>query len=313
MSSKTIVILYGGHPDESEISRQSGINVLNACIEINLHPILININRVELKPLLESILHPIIINLVHGRWGEDGSAQIMFEEMGIPYFGSSVFASETLFNKIKFRELAGKFVKIPKGKIMNKDEYLKTWTEYPHILKPYDSGSSIGVQYVENKNEIDFDKWIDNKIVEEYIDGIEGVSLVYNGKIVGGSIVNYNGKIFDYKTKYDPKLSKLEHWDSLDIKIRNEIGSMSELLYKECECSGFVCIDFKINSRGEIYIIEGNTIPGMTKCSLVPYIFKAQKNIDFNTLVNMMVQDAETRLHTDYHSEGVINHMNFSA
>jgi D-alanine-D-alanine ligase len=293
---KNLVILYGGHPDESAISKQSALNIFKASIENGLEPILININKVELKPLLESIFNPVIINMVHGRWGEDGGAQSLFDELDIPYFGSGMYASEVTFDKNKFRNCVEEVVRMPFGKFMTKEEYLADWTKNPHIIKPHDSGSSAGVRYMETKDKKP--NWIDRMIVEEFVDGVEGATVVYKGKCIGGVIVNYKGKIFDYDTKYDPKLSRVEDWDSLDQDIRNEVAEFSKAIYNECRCKGFLVVDFRVSTKGVPYILEANTLPGMTQCSLVPYVFK-KNGTNFNELVKIMINDASM---DEYHA-----------
>lgn len=289
---RTVAILYGGYPDEASISRQSAFNVANACKELDYYPTILHINSMDVRQVLEDLDNPIVLNMVHGRWGEDGSAQRMLDELGIPYFGSSSASSEITFNKAKFREVVAEVARLPKGGFVTRDEYLQ-WNAYPHVVKPHDSGSTVGVDYVETESGRDdvISKWGDSrKIVEEFIDGLEGATVVYDGKLIDGVIVNYNGKIFDYDTKYDPKLSSLEPWDRIPEVARKELKEMSEDVYRVCGCSGFLCIDFRLSRDNIPYVLEANSIPGMTKCSLVPYTF-GRRGLSFNQVVELMLKD----------------------
>jgi D-alanine-D-alanine ligase len=290
----TILVLYNTASEEGSIAKQSSLNVTKACLDLNYSTLLIDVNSVDIERILSNTRNPIVLNMAHGAWGEDGKAQELLDNLGVKYFGSGAESSRITFYKNEFRDKVKDIAFIPEGDFCNKSYYISNWNTFPHIVKPIDSGSTIKVYYVRSQKDKDniCSTWLDEyRIVEEFIPGAEGACIVYNRKAMGGVIVNYNGPIFDYNSKYDPKLSRVEDWDRLGQDVINEISSVSEKIYDKCGCKGFLCIDFRLSSDGRPYIIEANSIPGMTQCSLVPHVFK-KHGISFNDLVQKMIEDA---------------------
>lgn len=294
-----IVVLYGGN-DERDISYQSAYNVFQACYSLGYNTSLIDTNSVDIYSILAAYQDPIVLNMVHGRWGEDGQLQSIFEKMGIRHFGSSSRSSQLTFDKILFREKVSIIARVPLGQVMTRSEYMHYQHEYPHIVKVHDSGSSVNVHYINNAESAAqlLKSWNEEtpRIVEEFIGGTEGATVVFNGRFIGGLIVDYNGPIFTYENKYN-KSNPHEHvknWDSITEEARSELIAFSEKIYHECECSGFILIDFRLSANNIPYILEANSIPGMTRSSLVPYTF-LQQNIDFNQLVQLMILDTREK------------------
>ena len=289
-----LIILYGGFDGEAPISWKSASNVLKACVELGHEPSLINVSRLDLYDFFEREPDCVVLNMVHGQWGEDGEAQELFEELQIKYFGSSSTGSRITFDKSLFRGIAEDWVRLPKGKLMTKDEYDKTNQAYPHIVKIPNSGSSIGVSYICTdmaKRDL-LNEWeSDRRIVEEFIDGVEGSVTVYRGKVVGGVVIKYKGPIFDYITKYDLSLQTIGDWSVVNEAVRTEITTFAEKIFNKIGLGGIVRIDFRLCSKGVPYILDVNTIPGMTTTSLVPFSFK-QIGLGFNEVVQKMIDDA---------------------
>lgn len=296
--TKELLILYGGK-EEAEISYRSAINVFKACHSLGYYPSMISVKEESIESILRLNKDAIILNLVHGKWGEDGKAQALFESLGMKYFGSSPKSCELTFNKILFREKMCELVNMPNGRAYSKEEYEQNPPSYIHVVKPYDSGSTMGVHYVETAEDVKkvVAEWSDNneRIVEEFIGGREGAVIVYNGEVIGGMLVNFDGPIFTYEAKYTPELSRLESWDCLHKLTREEISKYSLIVYNECGCEGgFLCIDFRLSASGDVYIIEANSIPGMTDCSLTPYSF-GKRGVNFNELVQLMINSASLK------------------
>jgi D-alanine-D-alanine ligase len=181
---------------------------------------------------------------------------------------------------------------MPKARILDNRGYDRAQIEFPHVVKVHNSGSTIGVHYIDSttaKTNL-LSEWVEGiRIVEEFLDGPEGVIVIYKGEVIDGALVNYSGPLFDYNSKYDPQLSKLEPWDSLPATTREEVTQYGLDIYDNCQCSGFLSVEFRLKN-GAPYILEANGIPGMTKTSLVPYTF-ARRGIGFKTLVELMIAE----------------------
>lgn len=303
---KTIVILYGGG-FESEVSKLSASNIASIVIglgydlsllKVRLHRLPKNFyetNYIEDKLL--QIDNPIVLNMVHGEWGEDGAAQRLMEDLNIPYFGSSAFASRIGFYKNEFYEYISRYdiAKIPKWDFLTKSEYLSSqWAiNFPHIVKLPISGSSIGVHYISNAADIvklsmDWDNE-SKMIVQEFIGGMEVGLAVLNGKTIGGVIPKYKGAILTYEDKYSENSSNLESIDTIPEQLKDDLLKSAEQVFKKCNCSGFVLIEFRLNRNKDWILIEINTAPGMTKKSYIPNSFGETQQKE---MVRIMINEA---------------------
>lgn len=247
---------------------------------------------------------------MHGEYGEDGKIQSLLELAGIPYTGSGVLASALGMDKTRSPWLlkdAGFFVPAfieLNDKSARRKNFGKIFRKFkfPLVVKPVDRGSSIGVSIVKNKADFaiavkNAKKFSKRLMAQKFIDGREitcGV-LEKDGKPIALPPVEIKpraDKFYDYKSKYSEGGS--EHIippKNISKNLFNIIKSQAVLAHKIIGCSGMSRSDFILGKDGKLYFLEINTIPGMTKTSLLPESAKAA-GISFPRLLDCIVESA---------------------
>lgn len=252
----------------------------------------------------------IIFNALHGSFGEDGKAQALMEYHGVRYTGSGICGSVLAMDKLRSREifkLAG--LQVPKTlKIRKGDNYkalLKLFvgkvTNFPVVIKPCSSGSSVGVQMV--KNYAQLEKAIketfklDGKIlIEEFIDGKEvtcGVLENFNGQQAAAlpvtEIVPKKGnKFFNYKAKYTVGQCDEITPAFLDEEVAKKVQETAVKTHQLLGCKAYSRTDMILRSN-EIIVLETNTLPGLTTNSLLPKAAKTA-GLTFTQLLDTIIQ-----------------------
>ena len=295
-----IGVLSGGRSAEREISvktgnavagslKGSGYNVITFDLDENFAENLKNID--------------VCFIALHGTYGEDGKVQGALDIFGIPYTGSGVMASALAMDKIKSKALFNYYgLKTPQGitvKIGEKEDAIRKklmYIEPPYFIKPNASGSSIGCGIVNEEEELadalnNAFKYDDEVLIEKYIKGREIQFAAAFGKPLGCVEVKPNDLFYSYDAKYtkgkteylvNPDLTKEEYAECESAAVRaNEIIG----------CRGVSRTDIILSREGGAYILELNTLPGLTELSLVPMI-AGNKGISFNELVEDIIEDA---------------------
>lgn len=293
-------VLMGGKSSEYEISIMSGNNIANFLDtkKYNIVKIILTKDnkwkrdgkRVSTDKVFKNI--DTVFNAMHGEYGEDGKMQSVLEFHNVPYTGSGVFSSAVGIDKLRSRKLLIDLgVIAPKCISFDKDNYnnstiskIKKLNKKGVVVKPNNRGSSIGMtilKLLNNKNiamaikeAFKFDNEI---IVEEYLDGREfscGVLEKFKGEnhfalpvieIIPGDKSDF----FDYEAKYfSPETQEITP-AKVAQKMAKEIQRISVLAHKTIKAQGYSRSDF-IVKNGKIYLLEINTLPGMTKESLLP-------------------------------------------
>jgi D-alanine-D-alanine ligase len=307
--SLKIGVISGGISSEREISLLTGKNIYQSLLESGYNALFIDLMDDFYSKLKE-------INLaflaVHGRYGEDGTAQGLLELMKIPYTGSGVLASAIAINKVMSKKILI-YENIPTPEYIELNsasgEGLKEMVsviekkfDYPIIVKPNSEGSTIGVNIVQKKDQLkhavkEAIKY-DNKIlVEEYIKGRELTVSIIGREPVALPIIEIKPKsgFYDYKSKYTKNMTQYIVPAELDKKVANRVSEMALKCHRVLECSGISRVDFILDDTGNAYVFELNTMPGMTATSLVPKAAKAA-GIDFALLVEIILDSASLKL-----------------
>ena len=293
--AKKIALLAGGVSKERDISLESGKAVFNALKELNYSVELIDPKNGDLNSLIN---FDSVFICLHGENGEDGKIQSILDLMGIPYTGSrsnsSMIAMDKLLTKLIWEKLG--FI-TPKFKIVNSttqfDELLSS-LGVPFIIKPAKSGSSLGVSIVNSQDDlvkayrdaIDFDSTI---LAEEFIRGRELTVSILGEKALEVVEIRTTNSFYDYNAKYlsdETTFSK-----PIDIKEK-ELKSLKENAieaFRALGCSSWGRVDYIMDKKGKFYLIEVNTIPGMTGHSLFPLAAK-YSGMTFNTVVEEIVK-----------------------
>ena len=291
-------VIMGGISSEREISLKSGEQVLlnlNRDKYEEIIPIIID-SKSEVIEKIKGIDFAFLA--LHGQFGEDGTIQGLLETMGIPYSGCGVLPSAICMNKgLTKRIVKTAGVDTAKWLIIKsvaEIDYKKIKElKYPIFIKPNNGGSSVATFLVRNEYEVEkavreglkYDKEI---IIEEYIDGKEITSFVLNGEVfptVG--IKSKNGEFFDYSSKYEENGAE-EEVVFLEENLQEKINKISKKVWDILGCNSYVRIDMIVR-EGVPYLLEVNTLPGMTTQSLIPKSAKV-KGLEFSDLLDKIIE-----------------------
>ncbi len=230
----------------------------------------------------------LVFPVLHGKNGEDGTVQGLFELAGIPVAGCGTLSSALCMDKdLAHRLVREAGISVP-GSVnlypwMLEDlEEITKHLVYPLFVKPARAGSSFGITKIYEKNKLEpavrlaFEH--DNKVVvEENIDGFEvGCAVLGNGELLVGRVdeIELSDGFFDYTEKYTLKTSKIHMPARVDTDTEKKIQETAKVIYRALECSGFARVDMFLKTTGEIVFNEVNTIPGFTSHSRYPNMMK---------------------------------------
>ncbi|MDR3256143.1 MAG: D-alanine--D-alanine ligase [Endomicrobium sp.] len=296
LNNKKIGVLYGGLSSERTISIKSGKAVLNVLKKLKLNVCGIDVNRNIAEEIKKEKIDIAYI-VLHGPMGEDGAIQGMLEVMGIPYTGCGIFSSAASMDKDISKHLF-KYVGIltPEWKTLKKFEAVPEIKKYPVIVKPVSQGSTIGVTIVKNdsqfveaaKKAFKYDKEI---IIEKFIDGKEITVGVLNGKALPLVGIVPKGGFYDFKSKYQKGGSKHIIPARISKKAYKMAQNSAEKVYKIFKCKAICRVDMIVDKNDKVWVLENNTIPGMTETSLVPDEGRAV-GYNFENLVLKIIESA---------------------
>ncbi len=305
----------GGPSPEFEASMKSGKNVLRAldAEQYDARPLFIDREgKWEIPPEEVRKDADCAFVALHGAYGEDGTVQAILEEHGIPYVGSGITTSALAMNQfLTLQVLADHGVMIPltlhvsRGEWKAKPDFVaKTARErigYPAFVKPNQSGSSIGVALVNNREELSealahIFSFASEAVIQERIAGREfSCGVLDHGwpesafPLLPTEIIPHKGRFFDYASKYGPNgalhITPPERLPEARIKKMQEIALHAHRRLHAC---GFSRTDMMMDARGNFYVLEVNTIPGLTEESLLPHAAEAS-GLPLSKLLDMLV------------------------
>lgn len=301
-----VVVLMGGTSAEREVSLRSGAAVLQGLKNAGHEAEGVDFNRYTMNQIAAK--HPDVVFIaLHGKPGEDGSVQGVLDLMGIPYTGSGLATSAICIDKIwtkKLLTLEG----IPTAEyaIVNHRDYLKEPTrvcqelrrrlDLPLVVKPPAQGSSIGTVIVREGGQIGpaleqafhYDSQV---LVEAYVPGSEvTVAVLGNRQLQVLPIIEITSanEFYDYHSKYTQGMCEHIIPARIDEETRSRVEDIAASAYRLLGCRGFARVDLRIDPQGRPFVLEVNTIPGMTEMSLVPDAAKAA-GISFAELVDRII------------------------
>jgi len=296
-----VAVLMGGWSSEREVSLVSGAACAKALQDAGYSVTTIDIQR-DLGSLLTR-LYPkpdVIFNALHGPYGEDGCIQGFLNIINIPYTHSGVMASALAMDKPMSKRLFEQ-VGIPcaKHEIVKRDDVLAGRVmDAPYVIKPTNEGSSVGVKVVMNGDEPPFshDDWPygDEVMIEQFVPGRElTVTVMGTRGALAVTEICTDHKFYDYDAKYVEGGSWHEVPAKISADIEEKVKHFAEKAHETLGCRGVSRADFRYDDeKGEIYILEINTQPGMTPTSLVPEQ-AAAVGISFPKLVAWMIEEAQ--------------------
>ena len=356
---KRIAILFGGCSPEYGVSLQSAYSVITHLDREKYEPVLIGISNAgdwsqyvgEIEKILidtwcnEEDCIPVVVSpnrtvhgivtikngkirethidavfpVLHGKNGEDGTVQGMFELAGIPVVGCGVLSSALCMDKDRAHKLvqaAG--ISVPQSFVLQSGGDAETAIRqaerigYPLFVKPVGAGSSYGITKVTGRNQLpealklafSYDSTV---IVEECISGFEvGCAVLEKDGFVVGEVdeIELENGFFDFTEKYTLKTSSIHVPARISAEKAGEIKETAKLIFKTLDCRGFARVDMFLDDTGRIVFNEVNTIPGFTTHSRFPNMMKAA-GISLEQVISMAVDRAVTSLQNGDQTEWI--------
>lgn len=356
---KRIAILFGGCSPEYGVSLQSAHSVITHLDREKYEPVLIGISNAgdwfqyvgEIEKIPadtwcnENDCIPVVVSpnrtvhgivtikngkirethidavfpVLHGKNGEDGTVQGMFELAGIPVVGCGVLSSALCMDKDRAHKLvqaAG--ISVPQSFVLQSGGDAETAIRqaerigYPLFVKPVGAGSSYGITKVTGRNQLpealklafSYDSTV---IVEECISGFEvGCAVLENDGFVVGEVdeIELENGFFDFTEKYTLKTSSIHIPARISAEKAGEIKETAKLIFKTLDCRGFARVDMFLDDTGRIVFNEVNTIPGFTTHSRFPNMMKAA-GISLEQVISMAVDRAVTSLQNGDQTEWI--------
>jgi D-alanine-D-alanine ligase len=299
-------VLLGGISAEREVSHRSGEAVVQALRARGHEVVPIVVDR-DIDVVLRQTPIDVAFLALHGRFGEDGCVQGILEWLGIPYTGSGVLASALAMDKLKAKELF-RLHNVPtpayydlSGAVTDAElEERHGSFGFPVMVKPRREGSSIGVSrassMVELRAAVDLAlRHDDGVIVERYVKGREVHVGIVNGRVLGAIEIVPRRPFFDHQAKTQRGL--YEHYFPARLAPTRYQGvlRLAERAHHALGCSGATRVNLLVTEGENEYVLEVNTLPGMTPTSVLPKI-AAGAGMDFPTLCEEILRTA--RLHT---------------
>jgi D-alanine--D-alanine ligase len=287
MQRKKIGVVMGGPSAEREVSLNTGAAIVQALQEKNYNVVGIDLDPPHFVEQLRENGIEVVFNAIHGLYGEDGRLQGALELLGIPYTGSGVLASAIAMDKgISKRLFVSADIPTPQYQLLKRDDGMGPDVqqaildefEPPFVVKPSTQGSTIGLTIVQEAEELaaalevafSYDTEV---LVEEFIDGSELTVAILGGKkpeaLPAIEIVPYSG-VYDYHAKYTKGATEYFVPARIDAETSKVTKEVALAAFKILGCSGVARADVRLDPSNHPYVLEVNTIPGMTATSLVP-------------------------------------------
>ena len=295
----------GGMSPEREVSLMSGRAILQALLDLGYGAVAVEADELLAQRLRAENIEVAFIGL-HGSLGEDGSVQGLLEMMRIPYTGSGVLASALAMNKAVSRQIfQQKSLPVPRSIFLARQPeggipLLKIPFPLPVVIKPCQEGSSVGVTIVSDPEDIPLaaEKAFDyggGILVEEFIKGREIQVGILDEVALGAIEIVPKVEFYNYEAKYTDGLA--EHLFPAPLAPREyqralDLGFQAHRLLG---CEGATRVDLLCRDGGEFFVLEVNTLPGMTPLSLLPEIARGV-GILFPELVERILRGARLRI-----------------
>ena len=292
-------VIMGGISSEREISLKSGNSVVEN----------IDKNKYEVIPIVidkkEDIINKVkgidfALLALHGQFGEDGTVQAVLQTLGIPYSGCGPLSSAACMDKDMTKSLlqaegirTAPWINLRSWDEINYEDIKKLG--YPVVVKPTHGGSSVATFIIKEEKEIENAvkeafKWDNEVMIEKFIKGDEITCPVMGREMFPVVAIKPHAEFFDYTAKYSDGGSD-EFVIEFEKSLHKEVEKMALDTYRALKCSVYARIDMIITEGGIPYILEVNTLPGMTKASLFPKS-AAGRGIDFSGLIDLIIENS---------------------
>ena len=286
-----VAVLMGGNSAEREVSLNSGQAVLKALLErgVDAHavdPATDNVHELPAAGFTRAFI------ILHGRGGEDGAMQAVLESIGLPYTGSRILGSALSMDKLRCKWLwQGAGLPTPAWRVLKTEDEAEQSAALglPLMVKPAREGSSIGISKVESVDKLK-DAWRfareydDSVIAEQFIDGDEYTVTILNDEALPVIRLETPREFYDYEAKYQANDTQYICPCGLDADAETAMQKLALQAFDAAGVEGWGRVDLMRDAEGNNWLIEVNTVPGMTDHSLVPMAARAA-GIEFDELV----------------------------
>ena len=294
-----VAVLMGGTSAEREVSLKSGNAVLNALQQRYVDAYAIDVGSDVLQQLQAGRFDQCFV-ILHGRGGEDGTIQGALELLGMPYTGSGVMASAIGMDKWRTKLLwqaAG--LPVPACVVMNASSDFSAIEQQlglPLFVKPANEGSSVGISKVSKSGELvaayrkaaEHDSLV---LAEQFIGGGEYTVAILGDEALPVVKIEPKAEFYDYEAKYLSDETEYRCPCGLDAQKEHELQALARKAFDVVGCRGWGRIDILLDEAGNAYLLEANTLPGMTDHSLVPMAARAA-GIEFDELVWRILENS---------------------
>jgi len=323
-----IALMLGGTSPEREVSKGTAASIYAALKSLGHEVVLIDpaygarqpekeedffsekdYTPVSKRNYVEAVNLAVLDNVelvflaMHGKYGEDGTVQALLELRGLKYTGSKVLSSAISMDKEMSKILLKHYsINTPAWMAVGIKEKLsadiaaliKEEVGYPCVIKPNDQGSTVGLTVCDNESQVTdairlAHKFSDKALIEEYIPGRELTVAVFDGKALPVLEIKPKHGLYDYECKYTKGMTEYIVPADVVKDVWDELQKLALLTFKALGCEGYGRVDFRLNPENVPYVLEINTLPGMTATSLVPKMAKAA-GISFEELIDRIIK-----------------------
>lgn len=293
-----VAVIYGGISSEREVSLKSGKAMVENLKKDKYDVLDFKIdNKTDVFNLDKDV--DLVILGLHGKFGEDGCIQSILDAMDIKYCGCSPLTSGILMDKNFTKTIARQndiltadWLTVKSVDEINYDDIDRLG--YPVFIKPNSGGSSVATFFVKNKEDVENAvreglKYDEIVMIEKYIRGVEYTSFVLNGEIYPTIKITSEQEFFNYEAKYSTTNGAKEVVVELPKELDEKVLSTSSKCWNAYNCKGYVRVDYIITDDGDVYLLELNTLPGMTETSLIPKS-AAARGLSYSDLLDKLIE-----------------------
>ncbi len=304
VTTKRIGVLMGGVSSERDVSVRSGLAIYQALQELGYNSVLIDVGK-DIVNVLKKEKVRLEFLALHGGAGENGAIQGMLEVLDIPYTGSGILASALAMDKEASKKVfiyhglpVPPFVVIQRpdksSKLKTQNSELKTDFERPWVVKPAAEGSSIGVSVIKEQTELmpALEKAFSlgkRVIIEKFIEGKEVHIGILGSRVLGGVEIKPSLEFYNYEAKYTSGLTEYIIPPRIDEAVYEKAKNIALGANTALGCSGATRVDLRIDGNATPYVLEVNTLPGMTATSLLPKIAQSA-GLSFKDLIEEIIR-----------------------
>ncbi len=286
-----VLVIYGGFglSYEAEISKSSGLAVLAACKEVGYETDGFELNQENVDFIANRVNgFDLIIPMLHGKFGEDGHIQKILEGAKIPFIGSGSVSSQLCFNKVSTKQIFdNNGIPTPKWKIAQGINNLTGWN-YPLVIKPIEGGSSIGIVMANSPDDLRNANFSFPMLVEEYLHGQElTVGILGDMALPVVEIIPPENRWFDHEVKYNNATQENIPPKYISAEIQKQAQALALKIHNLCGCRHLSRVDM-ILKDDYLFVLEINTLPGMTPESIYPKAARAM-GLEMHQLIKKLV------------------------